>query len=666
MRVFLNNEELTASTDNRASITASNYSTFNSAAAHYIGRTSSGAGSYDGYFSDVHFVDGQALTSSSFGQTDTNGVWVPKTYSGTYGNNGFKLGFADGTSTTTLGYDTSGNANHWTLTGMTRAAGVNECWMTDTPTNNYATLNRVAEYGTIGTMGTAEGNLVSSPGGAVQNKGWMSTMQVTSGKWYFETTFTTTLSDNNGGVALITGSGIPGETSDPTSIRYADAGNWRQNGVSSSTVTAINTNDVLMCAFDVDASKVWFGKNGTWFASGNPVNGTSPLSTTCPNPAMPASYHYNNNAITKWNFGQRAFAYTPPTGFNALCTSNLPAVAIAKPKLHFDAVAYNGAAAAKKVPGMSFKPDLVWAKSRSLATANGLFDSVRGVNQYMSSNATTAEATLANSITAFNANGFSLGSDTTFNAGGATFISWNWKASNAAGVSNTDGSITSTVSANATAGFSIVSYTGNGTTGTVGHGLGVAPKMVIIKNRASAIENWPVWHGALANTEYLALNLTIAKGTGSGVWNNTTPTSSIFSVGTSNGVNASATNMLAYCFAEIAGYSKFGSYTGNSSADGPFVYCGFKPRYVLIKRTDATADWTIFDTARNTVNGMDLELYTDLALAETAAGGIGLDCLANGFKLRRTGGAVNVGTYIFAAFAEQPFGGSNVSPSPAR
>ena len=310
------------------------------------------------------------------------------------------------------------------------------------------------------------------------------------------------------------------------------------------------------------------------------------------------------------------------------------------------------------VNGVSFQPDFVWAKARSSAESHRLEDSVRGATLALYSNLTNAEATEATGITAFASNGFTLGSGTP-NGSGITYVGWQWKAGGTA-VSNTAGSITSSVSANTTAGFSVVTYTGNGTSGaTVGHGLGVAPSMVIAKNRStggtSAYE-WTVYHVSLGATKALFLNDTGAAATDAGYWYNTAPTSSVVTVPSNTRTNVNGSNFVFYCFAPVAGYSAFGSYTGNGSADGPFVYLGFRPRFIMIKKSSAAGDsWYMKDTSRSSYNVGLESLLADTSGAEGA--GESWDALSNGIKLRTTSSGVNTSgaTYIYMAFAENPF-----------
>jgi hypothetical protein len=303
--------------------------------------------------------------------------------------------------------------------------------------------------------------------------------------------------------------------------------------------------------------------------------------------------------------------------------------------------------------GASFQPDLVWIKSRSAATDHKLTDSVRGVTNALISNTTGAETTDLTGVTAINSNGFTVGASTVYNNTGVTYVGWQWKAGGSA-VSNTSGSITSSVSAGATQGFSVVTYTGTGANATVGHGLGVAPKMIITKPRNSA-DNWISWHTSLGATGYIYLNLINASATAATVWNSTLPTSTVFSIGTSSNINSSGQTQVAYCFSEVAGYSKFGSYTGNGSADGTFVYLGFRPKFVLFKRTDSLASWGMHDASRDTYNEVGKTLYPDGSSAEDASTRI-MDFLSNGFKCRQNNADSNASgaTYIYAAFAENP------------
>ena len=322
---------------------------------------------------------------------------------------------------------------------------------------------------------------------------------------------------------------------------------------------------------------------------------------------------------------------------------------------YMQAITYTGTGSTQTI-AVGFQPDFVWIKSRSAATDHKLTDSVRGVTKALISDTTGAETTDANGVTAFTSNGFTIGSDSVYNTNAATYVAWCWKAGGTS-ASNTNGSITSTVSAGATQGFSVVTYTGTGANATVGHGLGVAPQMVIVKKR-SGTDSWAVYNSNLTSAAYaLILNSTSAQQSIPTYWNSTAPTSSVFTVSTDSAVNASASTYVAYCFSAVAGYSAFGSYTGNGSADGPFVYTGFRPRFVMTKRTDTTSSYWVFDSSRDLYNAEQNLLMFNNSNAESAPVGAAEDFLSNGFKFRTNTPDLNAsgGTYIYMAFAENPF-----------
>ena len=347
---------------------------------------------------------------------------------------------------------------------------------------------------------------------------------------------------------------------------------------------------------------------------------------------------------------------------------------IDKPNLHFNTKLYTGTGSSVSFTGVGFQPDFVWCKVRSAGSAvdHNLFDAVRGVQKRIESNSTAIEATRTNALSAFDSDGFSFnGSNTAVNSSGDTYVAWNWKA-NGAGSADTSGTINSTVSANTTAGFSIVKYVGDGTGGnnTIAHGLGVAPDMVLYKNLDSA-RNWIVYHKAMGATKNLYLDLTNAENTASNTFNNVAPTSTFLNVNDSVGVNESGDNHIAYCFAEKKGYSKFGSYTGNSSTDGTFVYTGFKPSFVIYKGFSGanTADnWEMADNKRSPFNGVENVLYPNLNNLEGTGVTTRMDLLSNGFKMRTSGSDYNnsSASYIYMAFAENPIVGSNNVPATAR
>ncbi len=325
------------------------------------------------------------------------------------------------------------------------------------------------------------------------------------------------------------------------------------------------------------------------------------------------------------------------------------------------ATLYTGTGATQTISnsanGVSFQPDFVWVKGRSGATDHALYDAVRGVQNQLESNTTTAETAETTGLTAFGSTGFTIGALAQMNTNAATYVGWQWNAGGST-VTNTSGTISAQVRANATAGFSVVTYTGTGANATVGHGLGVAPNMIIFKNKGST-NAWCIYHSAISPANFLQFDTSAQLSSTTYPMFGTTPTaatSTVFSIGTNAQTNA-ASSFVAYCFAAVAGYSAFGSYTGNGSADGPFVYLGFRPRFIMFKKSSAAEDWVIFDTTRNTSNLTNLQLYPNLSSAEaTGVAGV-IDILSNGFKVRGTSDALNTngGTYIFMAVAENPF-----------
>jgi len=336
------------------------------------------------------------------------------------------------------------------------------------------------------------------------------------------------------------------------------------------------------------------------------------------------------------------------------------------PTIYFNTKLYTGNATDNTgITGVGFQPDWTWLKDRTNANHHRIYDSVRGATKVIYSSLTNAEGTASTGLKSFDSDGFTLGTGSDENGSGANFVSWNWKAGGTAS-SNTDGSITSSVSANQTAGFSILTRNGTGSNGTVGHGLGVAPKMIINKDRNSGSSWWGVFHESLGNTNAIYLNTTNATDASVQYWNNTSPTSSVFSVGTNSISNASGGSYISYCFAEIKGYSKFGSYTGNANADGTFIYTGFKPAFIMLKPTSTTGNWFILDNKRNPFNVVDQYIRANLTNADATFSM--MDFVSNGIKIITSDSSINGSgvTYIYMAFAENPFVSSAGIPCTAR
>jgi len=634
LKVYVNGVQQTLGTSSYGG--GANHNTFvNNTNVHRIGQTAPpNSGYFNGYLTEVNFVDGQALTPSSFGETNpVTGVWGPKRYAGTYGTNGFYLKFADNSNTTaaTLGKDSSGNGNNWTPNNFSVTAGVDNDSFIDVPTpyadgdngrGNYATLNPLAVTAANSTI--TNGNLQAVTPNVGGNAFATFAIPI-SGKWYFEVTPTSGSSTAYIGVSAYTVASTY-LWQNFSHVFYAGSGQKSVDGSASSYGATYTDNDVIGVACNSDANTITFYKNNTSQGS---------ISHTMSDMIPALTDGASASGVTFYaNFGQRAFAYTPPTGFLALNTQNLPEPSIKKPGSYMDAKLYTGTGASHSITGLGFSPDLVWTKARSSAESHRIYDTARGATLSLFSNFTNAQSTESQSLTAFNSDGFTLGTGAP-NTSSVTYSAWCWDES-------------------ATPGFDIVTYTGNGTNRTIAHSLGVAPKFIITKSRTTA-DDWFCYHDAIGNTKYILLDSTAASNTSSTIWNNTSPTSSTFSLGTSGGANRNVDNFVAYCFSEVAGFSKFGSYTGNGSADGPFVHCGFRPRWVMFKRSDSTGSWFLEDSARGTYNVMGPELYANLSDAEATASR--LDFLSNGFKMRagNAGDNASGGTYIFAAFAESPF-----------
>jgi hypothetical protein len=515
----------------------------------------------------------------------------------------------------------------------------------------------------------------------------------TTGKWYAEFV----ASNAGGGNSLM---GVATSASALTGTNWYlgnDVGSWGlqvgsgtmytyHNGGYSSFGTA-NNGDVIAVAVDRAAGKIWWAVNNIWIAGGDPVSGTNARYTNIPSTdGLFFAISNASNSSIACNFGQKPFKFPPPAGFQPLALANTPRPTIVRPDQFVGVSTYSGTGAASRpVTNLGFKPDFVWIKNRSSGSySHQLFDSVRGASAgCLYSDLTNAQDSNF-PITSFDTSGFTLGSSASLasqsyasqNGSGSNYVGWAWKAggnsntynindvgyatASAAGL--TAGTITPTgASVNTKSGFSIITYTGTGANATIAHGglTNLSNGMIIVKNRSSAT-NWRVYHSAIGNTKAIFLSTTGGTDTSSVYWNNTSPTSTVFSLGSDDGINGSGNSMVAYCWAEIPGFSKFGSYAGNSSTDGPTIVTGFRPRWVMIKRINTTGSWEIYDTTRSPYNPAGpKDLQADTSGAENASTITnGIDFLSNGFKLRDTTDYLNTNvsssTYLYAAFAETP------------
>ena len=654
---------------------------------------------FEGYIAECHFVDGQALDPTDFAEYNDDEVWVPIQYTGTHGNNGFHLTF-DSSQTNGIGHDSSGNGNNFTASGFETTAISssnfdNDIDYEDTPTSNYATYNSLATARTsvggteaVRASETHEGNLHIDSAGQVWGT---SNIAVESGKWYFEV-------ESNMGDGYIGIHNNPFNSvsnlyyQTPKLYAYTNSGSGRTVGPVFATnittgLTQYVSGDIIGVAVDIDAGELYFSVNGTWENSADPAAGTNPpINVTLTGD----SWTFGGGSDQTVNFGQRDFIYTPPTGFSALQTNNLPEPTIKDGRDYFDALLYTGNDTARSITGLQFQPDLVWIKKRSNEIeTHRLTDVARGTGVTVGSDFNGPENSNSDRLTAFNSDGFSLGTETGVNKASRNYVAWCWKAGgaptadNTAGAGNTPtsgsvkiddadltsalaGSIAATrLSANTEAGFSIVRWTGNATqNATVAHGLTKAPEMIFIKN----LDDTQDW---ITYTTVADGSLDFANLNGSNAWGNTSgqnsPTTSVFSLFDDNGSNGSGDDMIGYCWHSVDNYCKIGSYEGNNNTDGTFVYLGFKPSLIIFRNRDASGSWVMYDAARNTDNPVDTRLTANSNSTEGTSASMHVDFLSNGFKHRNNDQDLNTShTFVYMAWAQHPFGGENAPPATAR
>ena len=650
-----------------------NYSAF----YHQVGGYGGSVATYqfDGYMADVNFIDGLALGPSAFAYTNaTTGQWIPRAYTGTYGTNGFNLKFSDNSNTTaaTLGADSSGNGNNFTPNAFSVAAGITNDSLVDTPTpygidtgaggevrGNYCTWNpnNITGYGGgIYRATQSDGNLVATYG---SDFGWAyGSMEVpANSKTYFEYYINSFTQSANGWIGFGGDYGINFGTTVNGGV-YVGDGSYN---VANSPGFA--TGNTIGFAFDRVANALYMYKNGSLVYT---LTGLSAYSITSATLIYPAVWCRQSGDSITLNAGQRPFTYTAPSGYKALCSTNLPAptigaTAATQANTYFDTNIWQGNDASNdrfitNNVDLANGGGLIWTKGRDLAVSHFLVDSVRGYTNYFATNGTAAEDTY-NFGVAGTTTGFKFANSSgSFNQSPYNYVGWTWKAGGTA-VSNTAGSLTSQVSANTTSGFSIVTYTGNPASAqTVGHGLGVAPSMILVKGRAGG--NWSVYHKDLGVDQYVFLNSDAAANTVTGYWGTAAPSSSVFGlIGGGYGNNSSTA--VAYCFADVPGFSKFGSYGGFGTVlPGSFIHTGFRPKFIMIKNiTSAGTQWFMWDTARNTYNIMTGSLWANSSGTEFNSSAELMNVFSNGFQAtgNGTGNNASGATYIYAAFAEIPF-----------
>ena len=712
VKLYVNGALQTISTVYSGGHVAQNFSTYvMDGNEDEIGRFAFNDSAYfDGYMSEVILTIGQDNTISEFGETK-EGVWIAKNYSGSYGANGVRLQFketGDGQTTassSTIGADTSGNDNHWKDNNL----DTYDSNMPDSPENNFSTLlgdlaeggNEYQSYVSGGTY--AEGNLKLT--GTSDWSNGKNNFLVDSGKWYVEYRVTAlhATTHNRFGVYA-----RPARTYDeyfwlPNGSAQIDAAD------ASSKVGTYTTNDIIQVALDLENNNIFFGKNNTWQNSATAseiVAGTS-TNAFASGSQVPTgdghSYGFYNNPHSSsagiYNFGQDSsfagttsaqgnsdsqgfgdFYYTPPAGFLSMCTSNLADSAIGtnsdiKPRDVFEVLLYTGdASSTRAITGVGFKPDWVWFSQRNNTSSKLLFDSSRGVNKALFSNTNGSETDQDQYgyLSVFGDDGFTLQAGSTnnnyLNENNINIVAWNWKVNGGTTSSNSDGSGTSTVQVNQTAGISIVLYTGNATGAgaeqTIGHGLGAVPDVILFKARDYDSQNWYMHHTGLVDGvgTHIELDTNAGEHADGDYMNGVAPTSSVFSLGYNFTTNKNGNAYVAYCFKSISGYSKFGFYEGTSNNSGVYVHLGFRPRWVMIKNTDDTDNWYISDEVRDTAdapgNPMTETLNANNNSAEYTTGSNKIDFLSNGFKARDSASGdtnINNEIYIYWAFAEAPF-----------
>ena len=677
LRMYVNGVRITSfSTETQPSL---NYSGgIGQNTAHEIGSLDGSSGFIDGYVAEFNYLDGVAVSdATNFGETKS-GVWIPKDTSGlTFGDNGFRLEFEDSSD---IGNDTSGQNNDWTPNNFVAADVVS-----DSPTNNFATMNNLDGP----TFSTAFGNLrvngSSSTAGSIG-----STFFPTTGKWYVEMV----AEDMGNGMSVGIKSDTEGTFWKPTrgeSVIYQSDGNKIIDGGSATSYGATYTvGDIIGLKINLDDGEIEFLKNNA-----SQGNASTALTSGVAFGVFFLDTSSANNARSQFNFGQDSsfrntvtsgsanasdanghgdFYYSVPSGYLALVAENLPEPSISPlnneiPEDYFETNIWTGTGSSNSISSYQFAPDWVWIKQRNATQNHVVQDSVRGVGKFLSTDDTDAESTSSTQITSFDSNGFTLGTATSTNDNSDTYVGWAWLAgtafSNDASATGV-GTIDSTGQVNSEAGFSMLTWTGSGSGNeTIAHGLNQAPEWIIVKPRSEA-RNWLIWHKELNDNDKALL---FSTGTpANNRFGPNAPTTTVYGLYGGQG-NRDGTTFIGYAFHGVEGYSKFGSYTGTGSTNGVFVFTGFRPAFLIVKQIDASNRWIIFDNKRGSQDETDttvinhnpleekLELNPNDDSAESSSGTDCFDFLSNGFKLRRSGDVYNGSghDYIYMAFAEMPF-----------
>ena len=686
----------------------------NGAESHRIGRSAAAAEwFFHGYMAEMNFLDGTLVGETTvdgeilideFGRYNEDGVWVPKAISFTsdqYGNNGFRLkfdssadgGIGDDSAPTGGNHDGSNDftANNFDTAAISSSNEDNDVDYFDTPTNNYATLNPLNVFDASVTYSKA--NLRANYGDT-GNRVVFVDMPMAAGKYYWELTLK---DDVEGWAGVITEDYVKrqltnfADNSDSWAYELSGSTNNQKRHIGSNTDShgSLVSNDTIGFLLDIASGTLKIEINGT-------TQSNSEFTNIPTNERLFVAFNIGggagNTVSMDWNFGQMPFVHSQ-TGYSDVATNSLPVPTIKNGRDHFNILTWTGTGSSNARTGLGFQPDLVWVKKRADTTeSHDLQDSIRGAGERFRTNSTDGSTSVSGTITSFDSDGFTVVDSGTTNESGKTYVAWCWKAGSAptttnsanAGDAQTAGSVkvddkngsfaqgtikVNNLSVNTTAGFSIATYTGTGSAGTIPHGLGAAPEWALLK-RTDGTSAWSVYHKSMGNQNKMALNENLKMsdfGTGTDIWNGTSPTNQVFSIGVAGDVNTLNEQFIAYMWAPVKGFSKFGSYEGNGNTDGTFVYLGFKPSLIIFKNVDALGSWVMYDTARNTDNPVDTRLTANTKNTKGTSSSMHVDFLSNGFKHRNNDQDLNSNdTFVYMAFAENPFGGTNQPPATAR